>query len=80
MLRLIHTPGMSMRTNIDIDDKLMRDALEASGIPTKKAAVAEALRLLIEKSAQRRLLEMAGKVDFVEGYDPEDGDDEHAEW
>ena len=34
-----------MRTNIEIDDKLMRDALAASGLPTKKAAIEEALRL-----------------------------------
>ena len=69
-----------MRTNIEIDDKLMQDALEITGLPTKRAAVEEALRLLIQMSAQRALLDLAGKVEFIEGYDPEEGDDEYAEW
>ena len=70
-----------MRTNIEIDDELMRRALEASGLPTKRAAVEEALRLLIRMRAQQAVLDLAGKVEFVEGYDPEEGDDdEHAEW
>ena len=33
-----------MRTNIDIDDELMAQAMKATGQRTKKAAVEEALR------------------------------------
>ena len=69
-----------MRTNIEIDDQLMQDALEITGLPTKRAAVEEALRLLIRIEAGRQLLELAGKVEFFDGYDPEEGDDEHADW
>ncbi|MBA4182018.1 MAG: DUF2191 domain-containing protein [Anaerolinea sp.] len=69
-----------MRTNVEIDDELMRKALEYSGLPTKKAAIEEALRLYVQMKAQRALMEMAGKVEFFEGYDPEEGDDEHSEW
>ena len=36
-----------MRTNIDIDDELMRDAMLATGTTTKKAAVEASLRKLI---------------------------------
>ena len=36
-----------MRTNIVIDDHLMRQALAISGLQTKKAVVEEALRRLI---------------------------------
>jgi len=36
-----------MRTNIDIDDKLMRDALKATGLKTKKEAVELGLKTLI---------------------------------
>jgi Arc/MetJ family transcription regulator len=36
-----------MRTNIDIDDKLMREAMAATGTTTKKAAVEASLRKLI---------------------------------
>ena len=47
-----------MRTNIEIDDTLMADALEYSGLPTKRAVVEEALRMLIRRQAGRRLLEL----------------------
>jgi Arc/MetJ family transcription regulator len=36
-----------MRTNIDIDDELMREAMRATGTTTKKAAVEAGLRKLI---------------------------------
>lgn len=41
-----------MRTNIDIDDRLMRQAIGSSGARTKRAVVEEALRLLIETKGQ----------------------------
>jgi Arc/MetJ family transcription regulator len=42
-----------MRTNIEIDDALMIAAQKASGQPTKKATVEEALRLMIKLRRQR---------------------------
>ena len=48
-----------MRTNIDIDDKLMRAAMRATGAKTKRAAVEASLRKLIEvhdrEAAQERI-------------------------
>jgi Arc/MetJ family transcription regulator len=41
-----------MRTNIDIDDKLMRQAMKATGAKTKRAAVENALRRLVEVRAE----------------------------
>jgi Arc/MetJ family transcription regulator len=41
-----------MRTNIDIDDKLMRQAMKASGASTKKGAVEAALRLAVRLHKQ----------------------------
>jgi Arc/MetJ family transcription regulator len=41
-----------MRTNIDIDDELMRQAMRSSGARTKRAVVEEGLRLLIQTRAQ----------------------------
>lgn len=50
-----------MRTNIDIDDKLMAEAMAASGLSTKKATVEEALKLmLLRKSRGKALENMAG--------------------
>jgi Arc/MetJ family transcription regulator len=70
-----------VRTNIEIDDQLMEQAFEASGLPTKKAVVEEALRQLVTMSAQRRLVELAGHVEFFDGYDPEeDADAQRDEW
>lgn len=48
-----------MRTNIDIDDKLMRQAMRATGAKTKRGAVEASLRKLIEvhdrEAAQERI-------------------------
>ena len=51
-----------MRTNIDIDDDLMREAMEASGETTKRAAVERGLRLLVETRAQSAVRRLRGKV------------------
>jgi Arc/MetJ family transcription regulator len=45
-----------MRTNIEIDDKLMKKALRASGETTKKAAVEAGLRLLVRMQEQEKAL------------------------
>ena len=51
-----------MRTNIDIDDDLMTEALRYSKAPTKRAAVEEALRLLVQTHRQGGLRKLRGKV------------------
>jgi Arc/MetJ family transcription regulator len=51
-----------MRTNIDIDDKLMAEAMKYSKSPTKRAAVEEALRLLVQTRRQAGLRKLRGKV------------------
>ena len=54
-----------MRTNIDIDDELMRAAMRASGAGTKRAAVEQGLRLLIAVRGQRAIRRLRGKVKWV---------------
>ncbi len=50
-----------MRTNIDLDDDLIADAMAATGLPTKKATVEEALRLLVlDHRRQAAIADMAG--------------------
>jgi Arc/MetJ family transcription regulator len=51
-----------MRTNIDIDDRLMREAMRTSGARTKRATVEQALRLLIQTRAQKSIRRLRGKV------------------
>ena len=49
-----------MRTNIEIDDSLMAEAMKASGAKTKREVVDEALRALVRRKAQLRILELRG--------------------
>lgn len=51
-----------MRTNIDIDDRLMREAMRSSGARTKRAAVEAGLRLLIQTRAQATIRRLRGKI------------------
>ncbi len=51
-----------MRTNIVIDDELMNSALKATGFRTKKEAVEEGLKLLINKNEQNSIRNLRGKL------------------
>jgi Arc/MetJ family transcription regulator len=51
-----------MRTNIEIDDRLMRAAMRSSGRRTKRATVDEALRLLVQIKAQTGIRQLRGKI------------------
>jgi Arc/MetJ family transcription regulator len=53
-----------MRTNIDIDDALMAEAMEATGTTTKKAAVEAALTEMIRRKRQRDVLKSFGTIDW----------------
>ncbi len=51
-----------MRTNIEIDDQLMRQAMRSSRARTKRAAVEAGLRLLVQTHAQASVRRLRGKV------------------
>ncbi|WP_339616256.1 type II toxin-antitoxin system VapB family antitoxin [uncultured Gilvimarinus sp.] len=51
-----------MRTNIEIDDKLMIDALKATGLKTKKEAVELGLKTLIKLKKQEGIKRFRGKL------------------
>ncbi|PZX59841.1 VapB protein of antitoxin of type II toxin-antitoxin system [Algoriphagus ratkowskyi] len=51
-----------MRTNIEIDEKLMEEAMKASGLTTKKATVEEGLRLILTLKKQKQIKEFRGKM------------------
>jgi Arc/MetJ family transcription regulator len=53
-----------MRTNIEIDDRLMRQAMRTSGARTKRAVVEEALRLLIQTRDQSSIRRLRGEVNW----------------
>jgi Arc/MetJ family transcription regulator len=58
-----------MRTNIVIDDKLMADALKASGARTKREAVEMGLRTLLQLSRQAEIRRLRGKVKWTGDLD-----------
>jgi Arc/MetJ family transcription regulator len=58
-----------MRTNIEIDDKLMKDALRATGAKTKKEAVELGLRTLVQLRAQEKARQLRGKIAWVGDLD-----------
>ena len=58
-----------VRTNIVIDDALVEEAMQLTGITTKRAVVHEALTTLVKTRKQRNLLDLEGRIRFVEGYD-----------
>ena len=49
-----------MRTTISLDDDLVADAQEYTGIQEKSALVREALKALVAREAQRRLIRLGG--------------------
>lgn len=51
-----------MRTNIEIDDKLMRDALRLTGAKTKREAVEMGLRTLLRLRQQEELRRYRGQL------------------
>lgn len=53
-----------MRTNIEIDEGLMRDALEVTGLKTKREAVDLALRTLLRFKRQQEIRRFRGKLDW----------------
>jgi Arc/MetJ family transcription regulator len=59
---LAHRRANRVRTNIDIDDGLMREAMRTSGAATKKAAVEAGLRLLVQTFSQGAIRKLQGKV------------------
>jgi hypothetical protein len=58
-----------MATNLQLDDRLIKQAVALGNHRTKKAAVTQALTDYIRHLRQERILEVFGKVDFDSGYD-----------
>jgi Arc/MetJ family transcription regulator len=63
-----------MRTNIEIDDKLMADAMDAGGFKTKREAVEEGLRMIKRSKAYAALLAARGTLHW------DDSDEGWAQW
>jgi Arc/MetJ family transcription regulator len=58
-----------MRTNIEIDNELMEEALKVTGSRTEREVVDLALRELVQRRRRKDMLELVGKVSIREDYD-----------
>ena len=58
-----------MRTNIVLDEKLVKEALELSTATTKKDLIHEALQLYIQFKKRKDIRELKGKIRFSDDYD-----------
>jgi len=58
-----------MRTNIEIDDSLMANALKATGLSTKKEAVELGLKALINLNKQASIRSLRGKLKWEGNLD-----------
>ena len=54
-----------MRTNIEIDDKLMADAMRATGLKTKREAVELGLKTLVRLRRHEEFRAFRGKLDWT---------------
>jgi len=54
-----------LRTNIEIDEKLVAEGLKLTRLKTKKDLVNYALKELVHKKKRKKLLEMEGKVEWT---------------
>lgn len=63
------TTGSPMRTNIEIDDKLMDDVLRATGLKTKKDAVELGLKTLIRLKKQENIRNFRGRLKWTGDLD-----------
>ncbi|MBP6430742.1 MAG: type II toxin-antitoxin system VapB family antitoxin [Ferruginibacter sp.] len=58
-----------MRTNIDIDDKLLKEAMKYVKLSSKKELVNHALDELIRLEKRKKLMALKGKINWVGNLD-----------
>ena len=62
-----------MRTNVDLDETLLQEALTLSGVKTEKDVISLALQEFVLSRKRLNLIELAGKIEFSEDYDYKTG-------
>jgi Arc/MetJ family transcription regulator len=57
-----------MRTNIVLNDSLIKEAFKLSRAKTKKELVNQALKEFVENKKRLNLMDLGGKIEFSEDY------------
>lgn len=65
----IFIKNVHMRTNIEIDDDLIKEAMKLTGIKTKKGVVEAALAQMLSLKKQERLRDLRGKLKWEGNLD-----------
>ncbi len=58
-----------LRTNIELDEKLVKEAMKLTNKKTKKELVNYALEELLKRFKRKKLLELEGKVEWTGNLD-----------
>ena len=58
-----------MATNLEIDKKLMDEALKLGNQKTKRAVVEEALKEYVQRRKQREIIKLFGSIEYEDSYD-----------
>jgi len=64
----IHKWRYNMRTNIVLEDKLVKEAMKLARIKTKKELVNQALKEFVENRKRLNLMDIFGKIAFAKNY------------
>ncbi|MBD2305229.1 type II toxin-antitoxin system VapB family antitoxin [Chroococcidiopsis sp. FACHB-1243] len=59
-----------MRTNVELGDRLVEEAFRLTNVRTKKELLHLALQELIRSQKKKNLLDLAGKLEFYDDYNP----------
>lgn len=58
-----------MATNLQIDDKLLIQAVKVGGHKTKKSAVTEALQEYIQHHEQKKIIQLFSVIEYDSSFD-----------
>ena len=58
-----------MRTNVVLDDQLVKRALKVSRLPTKKKLITQALEEYVRNHSRLDIRDLQGKIRFRKDYD-----------
>jgi Arc/MetJ family transcription regulator len=58
----VYKGGGLMRTNVIIDDRLIKKAINYTGLKTKKEVINYALKELVKRKRRKGILDLAGKL------------------
>jgi Arc/MetJ family transcription regulator len=61
---MIVMEGIMKRTNVVLDEKLVKDCIKVTGIKTQKALIDHALRELLRHEKQVEILNLKGKINW----------------